>query len=97
MLEWLKKTHGDTAKRLKAAQIEAYRLEGGLAALEAVIQQARKEAQAGSGNGAAPAPASAPAYPHLATPKTVAPAITGIVKAVRVPVGPVQAEDELRE
>lgn len=105
MLEWLLKTHGDTAKRLKAVQIEACRLEGGLAALEAAIQQTRKEAA--SGNGAAsvttqpiaepPAVPASSEYEHLGTPKTVMPALTGINRVVKTPHGPLQAETELRE
>ena len=85
MLEWLLKTHADTAKRLKAVQVEACRLEGGLAALEAAIQQARK---AGGGSVAAPVPA----------PKASAPT-PGMesMKAVKIGHGPVQATEELRE
>jgi len=106
MLEWLLNQREQVAKRLKAVQIEGYRLEGGLAALEAAMEQERK----GGSNAAAPAPAPArewkpgdspvlPAMPATAYSQVPIPPpdVSGIGKAVKVARGEVQAEEELRE
>jgi len=106
MLDWLMKTHQDTAKELKATQQKMLRLEGGLAALEAAIKQARAT---GGGSVAAPAaPQEIPAIPFtgpngqtmyipcsLENPKPAP--IQGVQTAVKVPHGPIQADEELRE
>lgn len=107
MLEWLQATYADTAKRLKAVEVERARLQGGLAALEAAIAQARKEA--GGGNGAAPAgrvgiPITGPNGQNMLIMADAenprpgpAPAVQGVQEMMKVPHGPVQADQELRE
>jgi hypothetical protein len=101
MLEWLYQTHADTAKRLKAVEVERARLQGGLAALEAAITQARNEA--GGGNGTAP---GATEYPYQKPETNQSPGpmsmvkmleVQGVQQAVKVPNGPIQADQELRE
>lgn len=103
MLDWLMKTHQDTAKELKAVQMKALRLEGGLAALEAAIKQQRK---LGGGSVAAPAaPTTVTMTPNGDVtingggPDDIKAlrAIQGVTSAVKVPHGPVQADEELRE
>ena len=105
MLEWLYTTHADTAKRLKAVEVERARLQGGLAALEAAITQARNEA--GGGNGAAPGvmerteprpfigESGTYESPHAVS--FAGTSVQGIQQMVRTPHGPIQADQELRE
>ena len=89
MLEWLLSEHQQVAKRLKAVQMEACRLEGGLAALEEALKHLR---ETGGGSVAAPAPT------QQAAPVAMAPrAVQGITSAVRIGHGAVQAEEELRD
>lgn len=100
MLEWLQRTLADTAKRLKDVEVERARLQGGLAALEAAIAQATNEAKrAGGGNGAAPTGlGQAPKWQGIATmPESHDPPTQGVQEMVKVPHGPLQADQELRE
>jgi hypothetical protein len=107
MLEWLRKTYVDTAQRLKAVEVERARLQGGLAELEAAIEQARRE---GGGNGAAPVATqvmAGPADNRIAAPSVLPTndnrtpeymrGVQGVQQAVKVPNGPIQADQELRE
>ena len=103
MLDWLLKMHADTAAELKATQQKALRLEGGLVAWEAAIRQARATGGGSVAAPTAPIPSTTSPGAILTAPEKQwlqnagTPTIQGVTSAVKVPHGPIQADEELRD
>ncbi len=85
MLDYATRQRTDVMKRIGQLQAELLRLQGAKAALDDVIEQARTS----KGQAMAPAPPPPPPAP--------APVAAQPMTALRIGVGPIQAENELRE
>ena len=90
MIQYIVKQRQDSFKRLQELEREALTLRGGLAALDDILEQARKRQNGGDNAVAPPAPVTtaAPPIPFRAD--------SSGIKALRIGNAPVQAEQELR-